>query len=168
MEDLLKRAGGKLLATVLGVAATLTWWTFTGSGGGDAEQFDELPAVVFDGGGGTFTITFETNAEAVFKANFSQWDELDDESREIYAQETFSPGRWIETVEVPRDGYVYFEVGVPDPEPGASLSWTVSFDGTLVYEESESLDKPLEPGYAFFVNFEVDDMDYLREWIAER
>jgi hypothetical protein len=74
------------------------------------------------------------------------------------------PGSHVRSVEVPDDAYVYFELGIPEPTPGARIDWKVSFDDRRVYSENIELDEPLRDGYAFFVQFEADSAADIRDW----
>ena len=60
--------------------------------------------------------------------------------------------------------YGYFEVSIPDAEVGARIAWTVSLDGARLDREELELDHPLAPGYAFFVEFEFDEIAELRQY----
>lgn len=165
MGDLLAFGAKKLFLGLGGLALALGWMTISGGGDGDYQTVDKLPAAVFEGGGGVIMLEVETNQPAVLKASFSQWDEEGDSESDLYVEQNVHPGPFVRTVDVSPDTYVYFEIGVPDATVGATLSWRVSIDGEEVWREEDRLAEPLEDGYAFFVQFEADDVDQIREWV---
>ena len=72
--------------------------------------------------------------------------------------------RWL-TTNISPNTYLYFELGVPDATVGAKLDWVVKLDGREVYRESEKLMEPLESGYAFFMQFEADNVAQVQSWM---
>lgn len=163
MGDWLQRAGVKLITSVVGVAIALAWFSFSG-GGGDYKELKRLPETVFDGGSGELTFEFKTNQPADLWATFERYSD-DDSDEEIAVRREFTPGRYERTVDVGPDTYVYFELKIEEPKVGAEIDWKVYLDGKEVMRESLELDEPLEDGYAFFVQFEADSIEDLRDWL---
>lgn len=95
----------------------------------------------------------------------SEYDEAAEEEPSTYVEEEFGPGSYARSVDVGPDTYVYFEPGIPDATVGASIDWTVLLDGEEVVRESDRLDDPLRPNHAFFVQFEADNVEQIREWM---
>lgn len=165
MGDFLQKGAKKLIVGALGLIAALVWMSRPGQGGEEYAELDRMPAVAFGGGAGTLSLSFEINQPAVLKATFSQYDENDDEETSTYVAEELGPGSYARSVDVGADTYVYVELGVPDAIVGATIDWTVFLDGQPILQENERLDEALEDNYAFFVQFEADDVDQIREWM---
>jgi hypothetical protein len=51
----------------------------------------------------------------------------------------------------------YVELGAVEPQPGDTLSWEIEVNGQVVDEQSETLEEPLGPGYAFFLQSYFED-----------
>ena len=132
---------------------------------GDRASVEQLPDVVFDGGGGKLSLELEVNQPAVLKASFAQYDDEGESQREIDVVEEIRPGTLTRRVDVSPGTYVYFELGVHDASVGAELNWVVRLDGQEVQRESDRLSEPLESGYAFFLQFEADDVKQVSSWI---
>jgi hypothetical protein len=165
MGGLLQKGAKKLLVGVLGVVAALVWMSRPGQGGEEYTELDRMPAVAFGGGAGTLSLRFEVNRPAMLRATFSQYDEDEDEEAGTYVTEELDPGSYARSVDVGPDTYVYFELGIPDATVGATIDWTVFLDGEEIVRESERLDEPLKANYAFFVQFEADYVEQIREWM---
>ena len=147
----------------LAVAATFGCSAGGGGGGGSA-QLDYIPDVVLGGGGGTLSLQLAVNQPAVLIAGFSQYDETTDEEDGTSSRIELEPGSHSFGVQVPADAYLYFELGVPDAQVGATAEWTLSLDGKRIWSESDRLEAALHPGYAFFLQIEADGLDDLRAW----
>ncbi len=151
--------GGLLVVGGLLLAAA----SACGLEGTEIHEIPELPQVVFEGGGGTLEIDVELNRPAELKASFERW--LGPEESELLSSsQSLEPGSHHFEVDVPDATYGYFEVGVPDAEVGARIAWTVSLDGAPLERQEVELERPLEPGYAFFVQFEFDEVSELRQY----
>ena len=148
-----------ILAAVLVLAAGCSGYS------SDEQTVDKVPEVVFDGGAGTIGVTFDVNQPSRLVASFSQYDEMGDRERSVSAVEKIAPGSHTKTIDVSPGTYVYLELGVPDASVGATANWVVTLDGREVYRESDRLGEPLRDGYAFFLQFEADDVDQIRSWV---
>jgi hypothetical protein len=157
------RLGRKMIFTVGGVALFMMWTNVSSSDGASAYA-STIPATVFDGGGGSLEVEFTTNQPAELGFAFERYDERADEARELGGSESFEPGTHRRAIDVSPSTYLYLELGVPDAEPGAEISWSVSIDGRVVMRASDRLEEPLGPGYAFFIQAEADDITQMRAW----
>ena len=164
MGDLLAWGAKKIALSALGLIGALVWWSMGGGGDYQYEQLERMPAAVFDGGAGTLSIEVKTSQPAELHASFSQWDEADEDESALAVDEALSAGLHTRSVDVAPDTYVYFEVGVPEAEVGATLEWTVFLDGQEILSERERLDEPLRDGWAFFVQLEADRIEEIRSW----
>ena len=147
MEQLLKRAG----MAALGIVVMLAWWSFKGGGSSSAEV-QGIPTTVWEGGGGILNLSVETTSPARFSISFS-----DGEDRSMETWTPVGPGSHSWAVDVPRGAGGYIELGAENPKVGDKLHWKITFDGNPIEEQSETLDEPLQPGYAFFLQSAYDD-----------
>jgi hypothetical protein len=46
------------------------------------------------------------------------------------------------------------------------MSWTVTLNGHVLLEETETLEKPLQPNYAFGLSLEIEDVAELLSELA--
>lgn len=152
MQGILK----SLAKTLLGLAVVLTWWTIRGPGEDDTETASSIPTVVWDGGAGTFSIHAETSVPAQMRVSFYENSESDD-ARSLETHQEVAPGIHNWTISVPADVGGYVELSASDPQPGATLGWTLQASGTTVDEQTETLEKPLEQGYGFFLQTYFED-----------
>ena len=129
----------------------------------EISEAEQLPVVVFGGGGGLMEIEVELNRTAELKASFERWIRPD-ESQLLSSTQVLALGSHHFEVDVADATYGYFEVGIPDAEVGARIVWTVSLDGERLDREEVELEQPLAPGYAFFVQFEFDEIAELRRY----
>ena len=157
------RYGRKMIFTV-GAVALFMMWTSVSPSDGASRHLPAVPATVFDGGGGMLGVEFTTNQPADLAFGFERYDGAADEARDVGGSERFDPGTHSRTIDVSPSTYLYLELGVPDAEPGAEISWTISIDGRAVMRASDRLDEPLRPGYAFFLQAEADDIAQMRAW----
>ena len=145
-----------IVRVALGLALVLAWWTLRG--GGDAtETADSIPAVVWEGGGGNLTIHAETTCPARLRIGFSDHAEGVESPRSLETYEDVPAGKHSWTIAVPAQVGGYVELGADSPHPGDRLSWTIKVGGTAVDEQSDTLDRPLESGTAFFIQSYCDD-----------
>jgi hypothetical protein len=142
-----------LVRTVLGLVLVLGWWTITGNRVSTAPSQDRIPAIVWGGGGAKLQIEAETSSPARMLVSFS--DESGDRHLETYEDVKAGTYRW--TVDVPGAIGGYVELNAVDPKAGDRLQFRVLSNGRQVFEDSDQLEKPLEPGYAFFVQAYFDD-----------
>jgi hypothetical protein len=142
-----------VVRTVLGLALVLGWWTITGNSISTTPNQDRIPTSVFGGGGGKLEIEAETTSPARMAVSFS--DDGGDQHLETYEDVPAGIYRWI--VDVPAEVGGYVELNAVDPKAGDRLSFRVLANGREVFADSDQLEKPLEPGYAFFVQAYFDD-----------
>jgi hypothetical protein len=142
-----------VVRTVLGLALVLGWWTITGNSISTEPSQDRIPKSVFGGGGGKLEIEAETTSAARMAVSFS--DEGDDRHLETYEDVPAGTYRWI--VDVPSEVGGYVELNAVAPKAGDRLKFRVLANGREVFTDSDQLEKPLEPGYAFFVQAYFDD-----------
>lgn len=167
MGDWLKRMAGKAVMTVLGLVLWIGWMTLRGDGDStEVQKLAELPPIVFEGGGGTFEIDVEVDQAAQLTASFERWNG-EDASELVSSSQPLAPGEHHFSVDVPEATYGYFEIGVPEAEVGAEITWTLRLDGEVLQEEEVELEQPLDPDHAFFVNFEFDEIEELREYAQQ-
>jgi hypothetical protein len=164
MGAFLQRAARRARLTLaLGVVG-LCLGCMTGCvGGTEIHEASQLPTVVFGGGGGLMQIDVELNQPAELKASFERWSQPD-ESELLSSTQELPPGSHHFEVDVADATYGYIEVGIPDAEVGARIAWTLSLDGARLDREEVELERPLEPGLAFSVQFEFDEIAELRQY----
>lgn len=163
MDGWLQRVLVRASMGFLGLALWAGWVMVSDGGVTEVQELSELPNMVFDGGGGTFELTVDVEQPSQLVASFERWHEQD-ESELLSSTQTLAPGEHHFSVEVPEATYGYFEVGVPEAEVGAQIAWSLSLDGALLEEEKVELDEPLAPNHAFFVQFEFDEVESLRQY----
>ena len=147
MQQVLKRAG----IAVLGVVVTLAYWSFTGGGGANSEV-QGIPSKVWEGDGGILAVEVESTSPARFSISFS-----DDSDRSLQVWTPVEAGAQTWTLSIPRGAGGYIELGAQDPKVGDTLKWKITLNGDTVEEQSETLEKPLTEGYAFFLQSAYDD-----------
>ena len=154
MKDFLKQLVQQIVRraafAVIGIAVTLAYWTFTGRGGADAVQ--GIPATVWEGDGGILSVEVETTTPSQFRISFS-----DEKDRSLEAWTPVEAGAHSWALNIPRGAGGYIELGAEDPKVGDKLSWKITLNGETVEEQSDALETPLEPGYAFFLQSYYDD-----------
>jgi hypothetical protein len=144
-----------LVRTALGVGVMLAWWTLRGDNV-ETETASQIPNRVWEGGAGTLSIEVDASTPSTMRASFGEHDE----GRSLRSMETWqevAAGHHSFTIDVPAGVGGYIELGAVAPEPGDTLSWTLSAGGEVVDEQSETLEQPLEKGYAFFIQAYFDD-----------
>ena len=146
-----------LAKTLVGLALILTWWTLRGPGGSTTETASRIPTVVWDGGAGSMTIRTETTTPAQMRVSFSEHSEQAETPRSLESHEDIPAGSHSWTIEVPRDVGGYVELSATSPQPGDRLRWTIEAGGAKVDEQSDTLEKPLEDGYGFFLQSYFDE-----------
>ena len=152
MAGMLKKLG----TTLLGMALMLGWWTIRGPGASDTETSSSIPSVVWEGGAGTLAIHAETSAPAQMRVSFYENSDSD-EARSLETWEDVAPGVHDWTISVPSDVGGYVEISATDPQPGATLAWTLEAGDRTVDEQSDRLEAPLEAGYGFFLQTYFED-----------
>lgn len=147
MQRILKRAA----LAVLGVIVTLAWWTLTGSHGSD-HSVKGIPSKVWEGDGGTLAVALDTTSAARFSISFG-----DNKDKRLEVWTPVQAGEHTWTISIPRGAGGYIELDAVDPKPGDKLHWEITLNGKTVDEQSETLNGPLQPGYAFFLQVYHDD-----------
>jgi hypothetical protein len=151
MEGLLKN----LLKAGVGLAIMLAWWTLRGPGEEPGEEnAAQIPAMVWEGGGGTLTIRVTTSSQSRLHLTFSEADPSD-RSLEVWEPVPAGSHEW--SIDVPSDVSGYVDFNADQPNVGDSLAWTVEVNGAVVDEQSQTLDKPLQPGWGFGIQTYFDD-----------
>ncbi len=142
-----------LVRTVLGLVLVLGWWTITGNLVSTEKALDKIPPTVFGGGGAKIEIEAETTSAARMMVGFS--DESGDRNLETWEDVPAGTFRW--SVDVPSGIGGYVELNALEPKAGDRLKFRILANGRTVFEDSDQLEQPLEPGYAFFVQAYIED-----------
>jgi len=144
-----------IVRSVLGLVLVLGWWTFTGNSISTQKAQDKIPATVWEGGGGQVVIEAETTTAARMLVAFSRDRQDDSDNLETYEDVPAGTYRW--TIDVPRGTGGYLELNAVAPKAGDRIKFRMISGGRTVFEDQDELVKPLEPGYAFFVQAYIDD-----------
>ena len=142
-----------LVRTVLGLALVLGWWTISGNRISTHPAEDKIPTRVFGGGAAKLEIEAETSTAATMAVSFS--DDSGERHLETYERVAAGTYRW--SIDVPSEIGGYVELNAEDPKAGDHLKFRILANGRPVFEDSDALEQPLEPGYAFFVQAYFDD-----------
>jgi hypothetical protein len=142
-----------LVRTVLGLVLVIGWWTITGNSISTAPDQDKIPTSVFGGGGAKLEIEAETTGAATMAVSFS--DDSGERHLETYERVAAGTYRW--SIDVPGEIGGYVELNADNPKAGDRLKFRIVSNGRTVFEDSDQLEQPLEPGYAFFVQAYFDD-----------
>jgi hypothetical protein len=146
-----------LAKTLVGLALVLSWWTLRGGGDSNTETTSKIPTVVWDGGAGQMTIHAETSCAAQMRVGFSDHREGVKDPRDLNAWEDIPAGSHSWTIDVPADVGGYVELSAAEPKPGDHLRWSIEVGGATVDEQSDTLEKALEPGWGFALQSYFDD-----------
>jgi hypothetical protein len=153
-----KKLAIRIGLAVLGMVAVLTWWTIH-PGPAHTETRSKIPASVWGGGPTKITVEVESSSAAHMDITFSDHSKPAGEQQSLETRETMAAGSgprsW--SVDVPDKVGGYLEFEADSPKPGDWLKWRVSFNGKVIKEEKEVLDKALEPNTAFFLQLFFDD-----------
>jgi len=143
----------------LGVALMLGFWTVKGWLVGEASATSaHIPDKVWEGGGGSVVLEVETTGPARVSASFETNDQVDNAGHKfLETWERVEPGLHLYTVELPREVSGIVEAGIDDPKVGARVRVAVKVHGETVAEDSQTLTEPLQAGYGFFAQVELDD-----------
>jgi hypothetical protein len=146
-----------ILKSLAGLAVVLAWWTIRGPADDPShESAKEIPTTVWGGGGGSLAIEADTTSAAQMRVSFSEAGESGEE-RSLETWEDVAAGHHAWTIDVPSGVSGYVELGAVDPKPGDELRWTLAVNGKTVDEQSDALEKPLEPGWGFALQTYFDD-----------
>jgi hypothetical protein len=136
-----------VVRAALGVVLMLGWWTLTGNLVSTNKAVAAIPASVFGGGAAKIEIEAETTTPARMMMGFS--DESGDHNLESYEDVAAGTYRW--SIDVPSQIGGYVELNAVAPKAGDRIKFRVMSNGRTVFEDSNQLEKPLEPGYPFMV-----------------
>lgn len=145
MGNIIKRA----VLGLLGVVVMLAYWSFTGSG--NTSEIKGIPAKVGQGGGGLMSIEVESTSPARFSIDFGD----DHSTQQFWMPAPAGAHTW--TMDIPKEAGGYIELNAENPKAGDKLSWKIRLNGKIVDQQSETLEKPLTDGYAFFLQAYYDD-----------
>lgn len=151
MSKLLQRA----IMPILGLLVCLGWWSLRGDRGGSA-AVSGIPEKVWAGGAGTMAIEVETSGPARLNITFSEEGDTGKE-RSIECWERLAPGPHVWQIDLPANAGGYVDLTAEEPAVGAQLRWVVRINDRIVAEETQTLDAPLEPNYAFGLQLYMDD-----------
>ncbi|HXE75988.1 MAG TPA: hypothetical protein VNN18_10185 [Candidatus Xenobia bacterium] len=130
----------------------LAWWTLRGDKSDTTSQSaDRIPAKVWEGGA-TLTIELETSIATRMYAAFGI------EDRSLETSEEVQPGRHSWTIDVPPTGSLYLSASSDTAPVGAKMTWTVTVNGRVLDQQNETLNEPLQAGYAFGRALELDNV----------
>ena len=144
-----------LLKTVLGLVIVLGWWTLRGDNV-DIDTASEIPTQVWEGGAGTLSIEVDTSTPARMSIDFGENDE-DESARSLDTWQEIGAGHHSFSIDVPAGVGGYVDLDAVAPEVGDTLSWRISAGGNVVDEQAQTLDEPLEDGWAFGLQAYFDD-----------
>jgi hypothetical protein len=149
----------KIAMSALGLVVVLAYWTITGRHNKTVDAGPtKMPIKFMSGGGGTLTIEADSTAPAVMRYTFHGPLDEGTAKDKVEGYENLEAGHYSWVTEIAPDTGVYLELNAKDPKPGAKLNWTVKLNGKELTTESETLEGELKPGYAFFLQFEHDDV----------
>ena len=151
MRRLLIRGGLSLLA----IAVTLAWWTYGPKGHQTASE-DHIPAKIGDGGQ-KLEIEAESTSAATMRVSFEDVRKPVGEQILLDSWEKIPAGTKSWTIDVPPGVGGYIELDADHPNAGDKLRTRINVNGNLVNEQTDQLEKPLEPNTAFFVQDHFDD-----------
>jgi len=159
----------KAVAIVI-MLAVFAWWTLTGGGDYASEVVmqEELPSVV-DGGGRQVSVELSTSEPVRFVASF-ECATGNEDSIFVGGEERLEAGVHNLSFDVAGDCWWAILEVAPDETPvGASMSWNVSIEGQPFHQEELTLDGPLAPNTAFFLQTGWEDLtlDEIVEWNRE-
>ena len=152
---------GKKIASILaGIALLAAWSKFDDwrSGGKTVSSAQQgIPAKVWEGGG--HKVTYEVSGVGPMRV--SAWFSGrgapgGEEKRSLETWEKIDAAKTFE-IDAPVNSGASFDLTEESPKIGDAISITVSVDGKKVCSDAQKLDKPLENGYAFGVQCEVDN-----------
>ncbi|HLK03746.1 MAG TPA: hypothetical protein VKT53_04830 [Candidatus Acidoferrum sp.] len=152
MKKLLVGAG----LSIVGIAAVLTWWTVHPAPS-HLQSSNKIPASVWGGGPTKITLETESSTPVTMSITFADHSKPAGEQPILETAEKTISGIHSWSVSVPNQVGGYIEVEAQHPKAGDWLKWKVGFNGHVVKEEKETLDKDLEPKTAFFLQLHLDD-----------
>jgi hypothetical protein len=151
MKKLILRLG----LSVLGVAATLLWWTYRDKPS-SAQSMSHIPEKLGEGGNQLIVET-ETTTPSTLRLNLEDLHKPAGQQILLDAWEKIPAGPHSWTIDIPSGIGGYIELEADHPNPGDTLTQRVRINGKQVDSQSDRLDSALEPNTAFFVQFQRDD-----------
>jgi hypothetical protein len=151
MNKLLVRGG----LSLLGISVTLAWWTY-GPKGKQVPSESHIPSKVANGGQ-KLEIEADSSSAATMRVSFEQLDKPAGEQQLLESWEKIPAGKQSWSIDVPPGVGGYIELQADHPNVGDKITMRVRMNGNLVDEQTDSLEKPLEPNTAFFVQDHFDD-----------
>ena len=145
----------RLVLSVLGVVATLLWWTYHDSGS-KVQSSSHIPAKVGEGGN-QLVVEVEATTPSTLRVNFDDVRKPIGEQILLEAWEKVPVGPHSWTIDVPSGigGYIEFEADRPNS--GDTLTQRIKINGKEVDSQTDRLDGALQPNTAFFVQFHRND-----------
>ena len=151
MKKLLVRGG----LSLLGIAVILAWWTY-GPKGKQAPSASHIPSKVGNGGQ-KLEIEADSSSAATMRVSFEQLDKPAGEQELLESWEKIPAGTQSWSIDVPSGVGGYIGLEADHPNVGDKITMRVRMNGDLVDEQTDNLEKPLEPNTAFFVQDHFDD-----------
>jgi hypothetical protein len=153
---MLKKLLLRLGLSLLGVAVMLSWWTWGPKQKQTHAEQSHIPAKIL-AGGESLEIDADTTTAATMRVSFDDLDRPIGQQAILNSFEKIPAGSRSWTIDVPAGVGGLIELEADHPNPGDTLTMRVHMNENLVDEQSETLDQPLEPDTAFFVQKDFDD-----------
>jgi hypothetical protein len=146
MENILKRAA----IAILGLVVTLGYWSFRGDPNASTET-EGIPSKVWEGGG-LLAVEIDSTTSARLSISFAHG-----EDKSLHTWTRVTPGVHTWVISVPTGAGGEIELSADSPKVGDKLSWKIRFNGETFDDQTETLEKPLSPGYGFFLQSYYED-----------
>ena len=159
--DWIKESLKKIVFSILGIAVMLAWWSWRGpsSDPNRTQSKNEIPAQFWEGGPNQISVSATTTVAGPFRLSLSgPLADNPEEERWHQAWVEVDPGTHNWNVNFPNGitgGIV--ELGANDPKVGDKIDWEVKLNGQVIQQDSYTLDKPLQEGYAMFLQVELEE-----------
>jgi hypothetical protein len=153
---MIKTLGIRIGIALLGMIATLAWWTYRDHGT-HSESSQVIPASVWGGGPARITIEAESTTPATVSIDFNERDKEPGQAKMLQTSEKLPGGSKTWTVQAPAKVGGYIQLEADHPKVGDKLKWSVFINGEQVGQEEWTLDKELEPKTAMFLQLHFDD-----------
>jgi hypothetical protein len=151
MNKLLLRLG----LAVLGLVATLLWWTYHDKGS-EAQSLAHIPAKVAEGGN-QLEISTEASTPSTLRISFEDLQKPSGQQILIESWEKVPAGTRTWTVDVPSGIGGYIELNADHPNSGDTLSERIKINGKEVAHQTDRLNGALEANSAFFIQLHYED-----------
>ena len=157
----MKKSSVRVVLSVLGVAVTLLWWTFHDRGS-QAQSIEHIPAQIA-GGGNQLQIEAAASTSSTFRVTFEDVHKPSGQQILAEAWEKMPAGSHNWTVNVPSGVGGYIELNADQLNAGDTLTQRVKMKGKGLDEQTDRLERPLEPNTAFFVQYHAEDFSAAAE-----